>query len=98
VRLPAIPIRQMPRDVTSLWTFVSELDHDSRMALFARCIALLAVLRARSASTKKLATLGALMDFFARVFDVPGKTRTVIARCLKIVCSTRHDIAADPEP
>ncbi|MFT4116712.1 ParB/RepB/Spo0J family partition protein [Bradyrhizobium sp.] len=32
--------RQMPRDVTGLWTFVAELDHDSRMALFAHCIAL----------------------------------------------------------
>ena len=27
--------RQIPRDVTRLWTFVAELDHDSRMALFA---------------------------------------------------------------
>jgi ParB family chromosome partitioning protein len=32
--------RQMPRDVTDLWTFVAELDHDSRMALFAYCVAL----------------------------------------------------------
>lgn len=32
--------RQMPRDVTNLWTFVSELDHDSRMALLAYCVAL----------------------------------------------------------
>jgi ParB family chromosome partitioning protein len=32
--------RQMPRDITSLWTFVAELDHDSRMALFAHCVAL----------------------------------------------------------
>jgi ParB family chromosome partitioning protein len=32
--------RQMPRDVTKLWTFVSELDHDSRMALLAHCVAL----------------------------------------------------------
>jgi ParB family transcriptional regulator, chromosome partitioning protein len=32
--------RQMPRDVTSLWTFVAELDHDSRMALFLHCVAL----------------------------------------------------------
>jgi ParB family transcriptional regulator, chromosome partitioning protein len=32
--------RQMPRDVTALWTFVAELDHDSRMALFAHCVAL----------------------------------------------------------
>ena len=31
---------QMPRDVSKLWTFVSELDHDSRMALFAHCVAL----------------------------------------------------------
>ena len=31
---------QMPRDVTGLWTFVVELDHDSRMALFAHCVAL----------------------------------------------------------
>src|SRR5882757_8338785 len=32
--------RRMPRDVASLWTFVTELDHDSRMALFAHCVAL----------------------------------------------------------
>jgi ParB family chromosome partitioning protein len=32
--------RQMPRDVTSLWAFVAELNHDSRMALFAHCVAL----------------------------------------------------------
>jgi ParB family chromosome partitioning protein len=32
--------RQMPRDVTNLWTFVAELHHDSRMAMFARCVAL----------------------------------------------------------
>lgn len=33
---------QMPRDVSELWTFVVELDHDSRMALFAHCVALTA--------------------------------------------------------
>jgi ParB family chromosome partitioning protein len=31
---------QMPRDVADLWAFVRELDHDSRMALFAHCVAL----------------------------------------------------------
>ena len=31
---------QVPRDVSDLWTFVRELDHDSRMALFAHCAAL----------------------------------------------------------
>ena len=31
---------QMPRDVSALWAFVVELDHDSRMALFAHCAAL----------------------------------------------------------
>jgi ParB family chromosome partitioning protein len=30
----------MPRDVSGLWTFVMELDHDSGMALFAHCAAL----------------------------------------------------------
>ena len=30
----------MPRDATNLWTFVAELDHDSRMAMFAHCVAL----------------------------------------------------------
>ncbi len=30
----------MPRDVTNLWTFVAELDHHSRMAMFAHCVAL----------------------------------------------------------
>jgi ParB family chromosome partitioning protein len=33
---------QMPRDVSQLWAFVAELDHDSRMALFAHCVALTA--------------------------------------------------------
>lgn len=32
--------RQMPRDVTNLWTFVIELDHDTRVALLAHCVAL----------------------------------------------------------
>jgi ParB family chromosome partitioning protein len=32
--------RQIPRDVGGLWEFVAELDHDSRMALFAHCTAL----------------------------------------------------------
>jgi ParB family chromosome partitioning protein len=31
---------QMPRDVADLWAFVVDLDHDSRMALFAHCVAL----------------------------------------------------------
>ena len=31
---------QMPRDVCGLWTFIVELDPDSRMALFAHCAAL----------------------------------------------------------
>ena len=31
---------QMPRDAADLWAFVVELDHDSRMALFAHCVAL----------------------------------------------------------
>lgn len=31
---------QMPRDVAALWAFVVDLDHDSRMALFAHCAAL----------------------------------------------------------
>jgi ParB family chromosome partitioning protein len=30
---------QMPRDVAHLWAFVVEIDHDSRMALFAHCVA-----------------------------------------------------------
>lgn len=32
--------RQMPDDLAGLWRFVVELDHDSRMALFAHCAAL----------------------------------------------------------
>lgn len=30
----------MPRDVGALWAFIVDLDHDSRMALFAHCVAL----------------------------------------------------------
>jgi ParB family transcriptional regulator, chromosome partitioning protein len=32
--------RQMPRSIVELWEFVAELDHDSRVALLARCTAL----------------------------------------------------------
>ncbi|MEH2595088.1 ParB family chromosome partitioning protein [Bradyrhizobium sp. AZCC 1577] len=32
--------RQIPRDASHLWAFVSDLDHDSRLALFAHCVAL----------------------------------------------------------
>jgi ParB family transcriptional regulator, chromosome partitioning protein len=32
--------RQLPRDVAGLWSFVAGLDHESRMALFAHCVAL----------------------------------------------------------
>jgi ParB family chromosome partitioning protein len=32
--------RQLPGAVTTLWAFVAELDPDSRMALFAHCVAL----------------------------------------------------------
>jgi hypothetical protein len=32
--------RQMPRNVTALWAFVAELDHDSRLTLLAHCVAL----------------------------------------------------------
>ncbi|WP_315828393.1 MULTISPECIES: ParB/RepB/Spo0J family partition protein [unclassified Bradyrhizobium] len=32
--------RQLPRDVADLWSFVAGLDQDSRMALFAHCVAL----------------------------------------------------------
>ncbi|BBB97197.1 MULTISPECIES: ParB/RepB/Spo0J family partition protein [Bradyrhizobium] len=32
--------RQMPKGVAGLWDFVAELDHDSRMALFAHCVSL----------------------------------------------------------
>ncbi len=31
--------RHLPRDVAGLWSFVAGLDHDSRMALFAHCVA-----------------------------------------------------------
>jgi ParB family transcriptional regulator, chromosome partitioning protein len=32
--------RQIPRDVATLWSFVAELDHDSRRVLLAHCVAL----------------------------------------------------------
>src|SRR5258705_13557938 len=37
-----MPIGQgrCPATLPNLWTFVAELDHDSRMALFAHCVAL----------------------------------------------------------
>lgn len=85
----------MPRDVTGLWTFVAELDHDSRMALFAHCAALTvnAVRLPWERRPRALATADRLAE--AVSLDMTGYWRPTVrsylgrvtkARILEAVC------------
>jgi ParB family chromosome partitioning protein len=58
---------QMPRNVSGLWTFIVELDHDSRMALFAHCAALTvnAVKLPTERKPRAMATAGRLAEAVA---------------------------------
>jgi ParB family chromosome partitioning protein len=96
--------RQMPRDVTSLWTFVTELDHDSRMALFAHCVALTVNVvklpwerRSRSIATAdKLAEAVSLdMTGYWRLTVQTYLGRITKARILEAVREAVSDEAAD---
>ena len=94
----------MPRDVTSLWTFVAELDHDSRMALFAHCTALTvnAVRLPWERRPRALATADRLAE--AVSLDMTGYWRPTVrsylgrvtkARILEAVCEGVSGEAAE---
>ncbi|SED24570.1 ParB/RepB/Spo0J family partition protein [Bradyrhizobium erythrophlei] len=70
--------RQIPRDVTSLWAFVAGLDPDSRMALFAHCVALTvnAVKLPWERRPRALATADRLADAVA--LDMTGYWRPTV--------------------
>ena len=94
----------MPRDIASLWTFVAELDHDSRMALFAHCVALTvnAVKLPWERKPRALATADKLAE--AVSLDMTGYWRPTVrtylaritkARILEAVREAVSDEAAD---
>jgi ParB family chromosome partitioning protein len=92
----------MPRDVASLWTFVAELDRDSRMALFAHCVALTAnVVRLPWArrSSRTMATADKLAE--AVSLDMTGywrpTVRTYLGRITKacILEAVREGVSID---
>jgi ParB family transcriptional regulator, chromosome partitioning protein len=96
--------RQMPRDIASLWTFVAELDHDGRMALFAHCVALTvnAVKLPWERKPRALATADKLAE--AVSLDMTGYWRPTVrtylaritkARILEAVREAVSDEAAD---
>lgn len=81
--------RQLPRDVTSLWTFVAELDHDSRTALFAHCVALTvnAVKLPWERRPRALATADRLAE--AVTLDMTGYWRPTVRSYLGRVTKAR---------
>lgn len=96
--------RQMPRDVAGLWAFVAELDHDSRMALFAHCTALTvnAVRLPWERRPRALATADQLAE--AVSLDMTGYWRPTVrsylgrvtkARILEAVCEGVSGEAAE---
>ncbi|MGY4486114.1 hypothetical protein ACVWWR_005305 [Bradyrhizobium sp. LM3.2] len=96
--------RQIPRDVTSLWAFVAELDPDSRMALFAHCVALTvnAVKLPWERRPRALATADRLAE--AVSLDMTGYWRPTVrsylgrvtkARILEAVCDGVSGEAAE---
>jgi ParB family chromosome partitioning protein len=96
--------RQIPRDVANLWAFVAELDHDSRMALFAHCVALTvnAVKLPWERRPRALATADRLAE--AVSLDMTGYWRPTVrsylgrvtkARILEAVCDGVSGEAAE---
>ena len=81
--------RQMPRDVTNLWTFVFELDHDSRMALLAHCVALTvnAIRLPYERKPRALATADRLAE--AVSLDMTGYWRPTVRTYLGRVAKAR---------
>ena len=96
--------RQIPRDVASLWAFVAELDPDSRMALFAHCVALTvnAVKLPWERRPRALATADRLAESVS--LDMTGYWRPTVrsylgrvtkARILEAVCEGVSGEAAE---
>jgi ParB family chromosome partitioning protein len=81
--------RQLPRDVANLWAFVAELDPDSRMALFAHCVALTvnAVKLPWERRPRALATADRLAD--AVSLDMTGYWRPTVRSYLGRVTKAR---------
>ncbi|MDA9395503.1 plasmid stablization protein ParB [Bradyrhizobium sp. CCBAU 45394] len=81
--------RQMPRDVTELWTFVAELDHDSRMSLFAHCVALTvnAVILPLERRPRALATADQLAEAIS--LDMTGYWRPTVRSYLGRITKAR---------
>ncbi|UFW90491.1 ParB N-terminal domain-containing protein [Bradyrhizobium barranii] len=81
--------RQMPRGVSDLWSFVVELDHDSRMALFAHCVALTvnAVKRPWDRRPRALVTADRLAE--AVSLDMTGYWRPTVRSYLGRVTKAR---------
>ena len=81
--------RQMPRDVTKLWTFVSELDHDSRIALLAHCVALTVNAVKLPWERKPLATATAERLAEAVSLDMTGYWRPTVRAYLGRITKVR---------
>ncbi|MFO1108406.1 MAG: ParB/RepB/Spo0J family partition protein [Bradyrhizobium sp.] len=81
--------RQLPRDVAGLWTFVTELDRDSRMALFAHCVALTvnAVKLPSERRPRALATADRLAE--AVTLDMTGYWRPTVKSYLGRITKAR---------
>lgn len=90
--------RQIPRDVTSLWAFVAELDHDSRMALFAHYVALTvnAVKLPCERRPRALATADRLAE--AVYLDMTGYWRPTVRSYLGRVTKARIAAALSAQP
>ncbi len=80
---------QLPRDVADLWAFVVALDHDSRMAIFAHCVALTvnAVKLPRDHRPRALATADRVAE--AVGLDMTGYWRPTVRAYLGRVTKAR---------
>ena len=92
---------QLPRDVADLWAFVVALDHDSRMAIFAHCVALTvnAVKLPRDHRPRALATADRLAEAVALDMTRYWRptVRTYLGRVTKarIIEAVREAVSAE---
>lgn len=92
---------QLPRDVADLWAFVVALDHDSRMAIFAHCVALTvnAVKLPRGHRPRALATADRLAEAVALDMTRYWRptVRTYLGRVTKarIIEAVREAVSAE---
>ena len=85
----------MPRDVTNLWTFVTELDHDSLMAMFTHCVALTvnAVNLPWERKPRALARLAAFASTRAASQLQPATARRLPMSCF-FICAIRPAVSS----